>query len=325
MLFLPAVLGALAIEGLLAPVQDLMQRVLGFLPNLLGAGFILFFGWYLARLVQRVVSNLLASVGADRLSDDVGLGRVLSTTRLSALVGLVAYALILIPVIVAALDALALAAVTDPAVEMLTRMLAALPSLFAAALLMTAAYIAARVVAGLLTRVLSAIGFDNVLTHLGVATRVEAARAPSAVAGKLVVVGILVLASIEAAALLGFDNLSVLVADFAVFGAQILLGLVILGVGLYLSRLAADAIRGSGTVQAGLLAVAARGAIVTLAGTMALRQMNVASEIIIIAFGVLLGSVGIAAAVAFGLGSRDAAGRLVDGWAESLRGGTPDP
>ena len=41
-------------------------KALGFLPNLFAAGLILVIGWFVARIVQRIVSNLLAAVGVDR-------------------------------------------------------------------------------------------------------------------------------------------------------------------------------------------------------------------------------------------------------------------
>jgi hypothetical protein len=303
-LFLPAVLGVLAIEGLLAPVQGLMDRVLGFLPNILGAAIIVFVGWLVARLCQRVVAKLLAAIGLDRLGEGVGLDRVMGESRVSDLVGLVVYVLIIIPVVMSALDALSLAAITGPATLMLTQMLGVLPSLFAATLLLAVAYVVARVVSGVITRVLTAVGFDNVLAHVGFTVQGEATRGPSAVAGTVVVVAILLVASIEAAGLLGFDTLAGLMADVVMFGANLLLGMLIFGVGLYLSRVAAEAIKASGAAQAALLSTAARGAIVVLSGTMALQQMQVASDII---------------AIAFGLGARESAGRAVETWIKALQ------
>ena len=64
LLFLPAILGALHLDGLLRPVQSMIDKVLAFLPNLLAAVLILAVGWLLARVIQRVVSNLLAAVGS---------------------------------------------------------------------------------------------------------------------------------------------------------------------------------------------------------------------------------------------------------------------
>ena len=101
--FLPAVLNALSLQGLLAPVQGMVNKILDFLPNLFTAALILGVGWLVARVVQRVVSNLLAAMGADQFGERVGLSRVLGQQRLSIVVGLVLYVLILIPVLIGAL------------------------------------------------------------------------------------------------------------------------------------------------------------------------------------------------------------------------------
>ena len=149
LLFLPAILGALALEGILQPVQSMVNQFLGFLPNLVAAGLTLAVGWFLARIVRKITTNLLAAVGLDRLGEKVGLTGVLGSEKLSGVLGLVLYVLILVPVLIAALNTLGLEAVTGPASNMLNTLLAAVPSIFGAALLLTVSYVIGRVVAGL--------------------------------------------------------------------------------------------------------------------------------------------------------------------------------
>ena len=117
--------------------------------------------------------------------------------------------------------------------------------------------------------------------------------------------------AMEAANLLGFAMLNTLIAQFSVFAGQLILGVVIFAIGLFLANLAAKAIEGSGTAQAGLLASVARGAVLVFTGSMALRQMGMAPEIVTVAFSLLLGALAVAFAVAFGLGGRESAGKLV--------------
>jgi hypothetical protein len=95
-----------------------------------------------------------------------------------------------------------------------------------------------------------------------------------------------------------------------------LLGLIIFAVGLYLANLAVEVIRSSGTRNAELLSMAARVAILVMAGAMALRQMGLANEIVNLAFGLVLGAIAVAAAIAFGWGGRDLAGRQLERWAQ---------
>jgi hypothetical protein len=51
---------------------------------------------------------------------------------------------------------------------------------------------------------------------------------------------------------------------------------------------------------------------------MALRQMELANDIVNIAFGLVIGSVAVAVALAFGLGGRDSAARLLNDWREKF-------
>jgi hypothetical protein len=146
----------------------------------------------------------------------------------------------------------------------------------------------------------------------------EGESRPSAVVGTVVLAAIMLFATIEAASLLGFEALAALLANFIVFAGQVILGIIVFGVGLYLAKLASDAVHASGTPQSNLLAGVARVSIVVLAGAMALRQMGLAEDIINIAFGLLLGAVAVAAALAFGLGSREIAGRWVDKWVHAI-------
>ncbi len=313
--FLPGIVGALGLQGLLQPIQSMLDKLMAFLPNLLGAALIFVIGWFIARIVQRIVTSVLAAIGTDRLSERIGLARVLGTKTLSGLIGLIVYVLILIPVLIAGLNALALDAVTQPASDLLNKVLAAFPNIFAAALLLVISYVIAHLVAGLVSSLLAGLGFDGLPARLGLAAGTkEGQTAPSAVVGVIVLVAIMLFAATEASQLLGFAALAVLITEFTVFASHVILGLIIFALGLYLSSLAAKAILATGASQARLLALASRGAILVLAGAMALRQMGLANEIINLAFGLLLGAIAVALALAFGLGGREIAGRELQNW-----------
>lgn len=324
LLFLPAVLNALALEGLLEPVNAMVNQILAFLPNIFSAILILALGWFVARIVQRIVTSLLVAVNIDPLSDRVGLAPALGTQRLSGVLGLVVYIFILIPVLIGALNALALEAITRPASDMLHLILTAIPAIFAAALVIAIAYVVGRVMAGLITNLLTGAGFNTLLSRLGLAVETdEAQQTPSAVVGWLVLVAIVLFATTEALGLLGFEALRDLVVGFMLFAAHVILGLVIFTFGLYLAQLAARTVQASGVVQANLLALAARVAILILAGAMSLRQMGLANEIITLTFGLLLGAVAVAIAIAFGVGGRNIAARELEDWLQNLRSGQP--
>jgi len=320
LLFLPLILDALNLQGLLVPVQDMVDAVLGFLPNLFAAGLLLVVGWFVAKLVQRITTNLLSAAGLDRLSDRVGLESAIGGQSLSGLIGLLVFILILIPVAIASLNALQLEALTAPASNMLNEFLGALPNIFGATLLLVITYVIARLVGALVTTLLAGIGFDTVLVRIGLTKAEPAAgqRTPSEAVGYLVLVVIMLFASIEAAGMIGFEEFATLLSGLTVFVWQVVLGLVIFGIGLWLGNLAGKAIETGAAANARLLATVARVAIWVLAGAMALNQMGLGSEIVNLAFGLTLGGVAVAVALAFGLGGRELAGRELEKWRESL-------
>jgi hypothetical protein len=320
LLFLPTILTALNLQGLLGPVQDMVNKVLDFLPNLFAAGLLLLVGWFVAKLVQRIVTNLLEAVGLDRLSERVGLESAIGEQSLSGLIGLLVFILILIPVVIASLNALQLEALTAPASNMLNEFLGALPNIFAAALLLIITYVIARLVAALISSLLAGVGFDTVLVRIGLTQSgpAEGQRTPSEAVGYLVLVVIMLFASIEAAALVGFGELATLLTGLTVFLWRVVLGLVIFGIGLWLGNLAGSAIEAGQSTNARLLALVARVAIWLLAGAMALSQLGLGSEIVNLAFGLTLGAIAIAVALAFGLGGRELAGRELEKWRGQL-------
>ena len=315
LLFLPPILTALDLEGVLFPIETIVNQVITFLPNVLGAIIIFLVGWFIARVAKAVVTNLLAVVGLDRAAERFGLRRILGSRTPSALIGGIAYLLVLFPVILTGLDRLSLDVITAPASEMLGRVFGALPLLLVAVALLITAYVVGRVISNLARDLLREAGFDHVLTRIGLTGAATAEEFAASNIVRVVVLAVIMLfASIEAASLIGFDNAADLLTRLLQFTGQFLLGVVFLGFGVFLANLSARAIGASRVPQARLLALAARIGILLFTTAIGLRQMGIANEIIELAFGIVLGAVAVAFAVAFGLGGRDAAARQIERW-----------
>lgn len=320
LLFLPAVLDALALTGLLGPVQELLNKVLLALPHMLAAGLILLAGWLFARIAQQVVTNLLSAAGVDRGAEQAGLTRVLGHQRVSHLVGLIVYVLILLPTLIAALDALRAEAIARPASQVLAMVLGAIPAIFAALLILGVAYAAARVAYSLITPLLRGLGVDTWPARLGLGQDpVPGQRTLSDLIGYLVVVAIMLFAVVEAAGMLGFAGLAALVMQFIRAAGQVIVGLMVFGLGLYAAQIAAGAVLSASGRRGQPLSLLTRVVIIVFAGAMALNQMGIAGTFINLAFGIIIGAVALAAAVAFGIGGRDIAARELERWVNALR------
>jgi hypothetical protein len=368
LLFLPAIVGALQIEGLMTPLTGMTSSLLGMLPNIFAAVIIAGVGWLIAKAVRGLVSNLLATTGIDRWSDRHPDTRGL---KLSDLGGTLAFVMVIVPALIAALDALKITAISAPLTRMLGIFFDAIPNLLAAAAILILAWFIGRFVASLVERLLSDLGFDRLPARLGLghafrdpdiaaaasrstgsdalmatttmerAAEAQGAFTPtdamaqqpvatptsidasdsrnggtlSAFAGKLALFFVMLFATVEAASMLGFAGINALLQQFIDFGADVLLGLVILAVGWWLADIAGRAIERANP-QSRSLARIVRFAILGLVTAMGLRAMGVADDIVNLAFGLVLGAIAVAVALAFGLGGRDAAGKIANRWAD---------
>ena len=337
LLFLPAILNTLQLQGTLQPVQQLLNEILSILPNIFAAVLIGAIGWLIAQVVRRIVTNLLAATGTDRLGAQFGISPATSGQSLSGIIGTVVYVLILIPTAIAALNALRIDAISAPAIAMLNQILNAIPRIFTAGVILAIAYVIGRFVADFVTSILTSIGFNNIFTWLGLpaprrtATPVvedmspesqpasATSRTPSEIAGIVVLVGIMLLAIVPATEVLAFAGLTAIVTGIIAIFGRILAGLLVFGIGLYLANLAFSLIVSSGSAQSKILGNAARIAIIALVSAMALQQMGIASDIVNLAFGLLLGAIAVAIALAFGLGGRDIAADQVRDWLASFK------
>ena len=320
LLFLPLIFAAFGLTALIAPVMSLLSQLLGWIPNLIVAAAILIVGWFVARIVQRIAVSFFAALGTDKLSDRIGLSKYMGKMTLSALIGMIVFVLIMIPIIIAALEALGLAALTAPLVAMLTAVLVAIPVLIMAVLVIVVSYFVGRVVGDFVATFLAGLGFDNILVRLGLAKEgPKDKRTPSQVVGWLVMIGIILAAALSAFTILNLDPLAQLLSGFIILAANIIIGLLMFGVGLWLATWAANFIIESDWPHKYFLALVARIAIIVLALFMALTQMGLANSIINLAFGIPLIGVALAIGLAFGLGGREAAAKQLDQWQVQMK------
>jgi len=99
--------------------------------------------------------------------------------------------------------------------------------------------------------------------------------------------------------------------NLLVLAGQILLGLVILAVGNFFANLAHKLLSKSEGSSA-IVASVARYAILALVLAIGLHAMGIAEDIVLLAFGLSLGSIAVAVALSFGLGGREAAGKHME-------------
>ncbi len=313
MLFvLMVLLSYLGMESVLDPLKDMIGKIFGAVPALLNGAIILGVFYLVAKVASNIVANLLSAVGADRLSERVGMTK----PQVSDLVSTLVFALILIPGIISALGAVGLEEVAAPASDMLNSFMSAVPKVFGAGLLLYIAYFIGSLLSGIVSGALTSIGFDRVPTAIGLNYR--GSQSPSQIVGTITMVGLMLIAVNAAVDMLNFSSLTDIVSTVIGFGGNLLFGSVILVIGLWLANLASTTIKSSGAKNANTAANIARYATLILFGAMALGRMGLADNIVNAAFMALVGALAVGGAIAFGLGGRDWAAKQLERFDDSL-------
>jgi small-conductance mechanosensitive channel len=307
LLFLPIVLSILGLTGLLVPVQNMVNEAIAFLPNLFITGVIIFVGYILAKIVRGIVEGLTNSLGLQAQAEKIGLFK---NSSVSKFLGSFVFAIIIITALIVAFEALGVEAISQPATAMLNEIMHAIPQIIAAGLILIVAYVVSRFVGRLVAELISGAGVDEVPMKLDVQRFLGQTRV-SDIVGYLIVFFTMLFAVSEAANRLGLEQVSGLIAMFIQFGADILLGAVILVIGFWLANVVANVVQRGEYNSSRWLGNLVRILIMGLVIAMGLKAMGIADSIVNLAFGLTLGSVAVAFALAFGLGGRQPAERLL--------------
>jgi hypothetical protein len=310
MLFvLMAVFQALGLTVVTQPINVLLTKIAGFLPQVLAAGVLAAIAWAVASVLRVVVANLLGAFQIDQKIGE-GAGEMKRISLASTLADAVYYLiwLLFLPQI---LDALQMEGLS-PVKAMVGQILGFLPSLLGAVIVFFLFYLVARIVQRLAASLLAGVGFDRLPEWLGLGPARAGKGSASAIAGYVLLAILLFLGAVQAFRTLGLDAVSSLAEQLLAGLFNIVVAVVIFGLGLILGRVAYKAI--SPTGQADLLGNIARAAILIFTGAMALFRAGLASQIVTLAFGALIVGLALAAALAFGLGGREEAAKTIAAW-----------
>lgn len=306
LLVLTMVLDRLGLNGLFMPLTNMIDKTFSFIPNALLAASVFFIGFVAARAVRGIVTNLVAGFNIQALATKAGINE---KNSLPTIAGSLSFMLVIIPFTIAALDALKVEAISRPATNMLNKVLESLPNVFTAAAILVVTYYVVRMLAGIVKNILANTQIDALPAKLGLQNALGEKKVSDLV-GCAILFFAMLFAGIAAADLLGFEAISSIIAMFIAFGSQIILGAVILTIGFWLAGIIAGVVERS-EQGSKFLANIVRVLIMGLVLAMGLKAMGIADSIVNLAFGLTLGAVAVAFALAFGLGGRDAAARLL--------------
>jgi hypothetical protein len=142
--------------------QNMVDNVVEFLPRALAFLAILVIGWIVAKWIGKLVGKLLHKVGLDKAGERSGLRRYTGRFELSDLLGRLVYYALLLFTLQLAFGAFG----NNPVSTLLNQIVAWLPQLFIALIIVVVAFAIANAVYGLVSGTLSGASYGNTVARI---------------------------------------------------------------------------------------------------------------------------------------------------------------
>jgi len=300
-------LGVAKLDKVSGPLQDMLSQFLNFIPNILGAGVLLYF----VLMVAKVVKNLAAGV-LDGAKLDERLGSKPDQKPVSNALVTALYCFIVLLFTPSVLDLLKIESVSKPVGDVVSQILDAVPNIIIASVLIAIGIMIGQIARRLITNLLDAAGANKWPAKLGLDVPQEGSRSLSHVVGLIVMISVAVLMISAAINELEIGLLSEASQGFVGGYFNILLAVIIFGAGMLLSKFAYNNLSDKNIT----LAKAARIAIIVLTTVVAINRADLAPELTNLPFQfaiyALATAFGIGGAIAIGLGGKEYVSRWLD-------------
>ena len=201
----------------------------------------------------------------------------------------------------------------QPLQDALGAFLSYIPQLIGALIILIVGYVIAKALQAIVGRVLEGIGFDRWMERGGIKQffdRADTEHTPHSILGRLVFWFVFIIAITMAADALGIPQVSAVLAQLIAYIPSIIAAILILILAALLANFLSSIVRGA--TGSDILASVARYAIIVYAVFAAVTQLGIAVELTAPTFLIVLGAVALAAAIAFGLGSREVAQDIIE-------------
>ena len=209
--------------------------------------------------------------------------------------------------------------IVDPIRQMLTRIMAYLPVLLVALIILIVGWIVAKSIRRIVDWLLKTIRFDALADKAGISEvlrkgelKITARQVVSSLVYWLIIIMVLVMV----ANALGLPKASDILSNLFAYVPKVIAALLVLVVAMFLASFVSGIVR----IAAGnaklpkpeLLAGICRWVIIVFAVTISLAQLGIAPLLVTATFNIILGGIVLALALAFGLGGKDAAARYLE-------------
>lgn len=312
MLLMPGFFERLGMNGVASPIVNMMNKILTYLPNLAGSILLLIVGFFISKTVKELLIPVFQKLKIDQYLKKVGIDSKNSLSVAEVLANTV-YVIILTPIVIGALNVLQIKAISDPAIQMLNTILAYMPKVLLAIVIFFVGKFIAKLVFALLDKLFESIGLDKISDKLfkTTDTNINQDISLSKILAYIVEYVILILFTVQAFNVIELEVLTNIGSQIIAYLPYAVSGILMLGLAILLANYVNKIILKSFPQSKGV-ALAAKTLIIILGVFVTLYQLGIASQLVNNAFLIILGAVGVAFAIAFGVGGREFASHMLN-------------
>ncbi len=292
-----ALLEVLGLKYITQPFIDLINQVMVYIPNIIGAGIILFLGILFSKIAKEFVKSLLTTLQVDEF------GKKYKIDNISTVVANIVYLVLVLLVILASLNTLQITIITQPATEMIASILLTLPKIIAAALVFGIIFFIGKFFAEIVANIADDLEIDELAKEAGISSQ----RLKFRELVKYVIMTFVVLIGLSQA----FDYIDAkalytLTQNFIEILFKVIIASVIIFAGAYLGTQLQKRLDNRN------LGIFIKTALIILSVILSLPYLGIAPNVVYsLVFAISIG-VGLAFALAFGLGGKDVAKEILE-------------
>ena len=310
-LWMPGFFEKLGMNGVASPIINMMNIVLAYLPNIVGAILLLIVGLFIAKTVKELLIPLFKKLQIDQYLKKVGVDSKNEISVAEVFANTV-YVLILVPIVIGALNVLHIEAISNPAIAMLNTILAYIPKIVLALVIFFVGKFIAKLVFVLLDKLFESIGLDKisdkVFTTTG--TSVNKDVSLSKIVAYIVKYVILVLFTVQALNVIELELLTKIGSTVIAYVPYAISRVLMLGIAILLATYVQKIVLKS-FPNSKATAILLKVLVIILGVFVTLYQLGVAIDLVNSAFIIILGAIAVAFAIAFGIGGREFASHML--------------
>ena len=209
--------------------------------------------------------------------------------------------------------------IADPVREMLTKIMAYLPVLLGALIILVVGWLVAKAIKQLVDWLLTTVRFDMLADKAGISEVLRKGNlktTASQIVSGLVYWLMMIMVLVMVVNALGLPKASDILASLFAYVPKVIGALFVLVVAMFLANFVSGIIRtaagNANLPKPEIFAGISRWAIIIFAVTISLGELGIGTLLVTTTFNIILGGVCLALALAFGLGGKDAAAKYLE-------------